>query len=289
MNILCMFAGQGYQDNNLFDFFDNIAIPTELRTRSISNPDDTQVIIGTYQLTLWRTLAPLLNTHSVSFAGYSLGEVVAFLASIQATAQEIHDTLNYRTQLMSALPSNAAYDLLYIHAVVNEETLHSICQEHDCAIAIVNSDSQYVLAGTVSQLTSLLAHLSSTHVQNSKFLNIHRPSHSPVYTSKRGLFKQYLNTLNAKILHYPIISPIHLTKIYTLAEEQELLDQELYTTIQWQKVCALIREYQYDLIIDLGPGDAMTNLLQPINSRLLTTAHFKRISGFLKVAWPILK
>ncbi|MFT4058018.1 MAG: hypothetical protein QM652_00555 [Legionella sp.] len=44
-------------------------------------------------------------------------------------------------------------------------------------------------------------------------------------------------------------------------KEIELLDKELYSTLHWNKVCDLIHEYNYDLIIDLGPGNAMIHFL----------------------------
>jgi malonyl CoA-acyl carrier protein transacylase len=85
-------------------------------------------------------------------------------------------------------------------------------------------------------------------------------------------------------LQYPIISSIKLSKIYDADEEKNLLDQELYTTIQWQKACELIKEYQYDLIIDLGPGDAMTNLLNSstsdvFNSPIITLSRYNSCFG----------
>ncbi|HBB53003.1 MAG TPA: hypothetical protein DCZ80_03785 [Legionellales bacterium] len=71
--------------------------------------------------------------------------------------------------------------------------------------------------------------------------------------------------------------------IYNAQEETKLLDQELYTTLQWHKLCQLIPEYKYDLILDLGPGDAMSKQLKMININIpvFTFSHYKSITGAL--------
>lgn len=168
-----------------------------------------------YQLTLFACLKSLFSKHQLNFAGYSLGEVVAFLASSGATPAEIGQTLLFRTGLMTSLlghHASPAYDLLYLHGVFNVEEMNALCAEHNCYIAIVNSEQQLVIGGTVPDLKALLIRLDDKHLLKTKFLGVHLPSHTPFYAKQRGLFCQFLNKSSASSLCYPMLSPITLGK-----------------------------------------------------------------------------
>ncbi|MFV0821620.1 acyltransferase domain-containing protein [Tatlockia micdadei] len=299
MNILCIFAGQGYQEDNLFTFFnEDQASQTILqhhltamnlldnKSQSIKDPFYTQLIIGGYQMTLFNRIKSFFKGHQLNFAGYSLGEVAAFLASIEASPEEINRVLAYRTQLMTSLIKKhceSDYDLLYINGAFNLEEVSALCADQHCYLAIINSEKQLVVGGKVTDLKRLINRLSDAHLKKAQFLEIHLPSHTPLYKNQQGLFHHFLNTLAAENLLYPIINPIKLGKVYELEEEKELLDKEIYSPLQWQKICELINEYQYDLIIDLGPGEAMTHFLDNKRSRVITASRFKKIAGFCKV------
>ncbi len=68
-------------------------------------------------------------------AGYSLGEVSAFLSSIAAQASEVMSILAYRTQLMlELLAAGEEYDLIYVQVACDIESMTSVCQGQNCAI-----------------------------------------------------------------------------------------------------------------------------------------------------------
>ena len=300
MNILCLFAGQGFQQQNLFEVFKNnqqaLDLVQEFSKRTsmdllqthlpIADPSYSQLIIGAYQLILFRMLEPLLANHQLDCAGYSLGEVSAFLASTYASTSTTYQVLSYRTQLMASIFTKEPieqYDLLFVVGTFTLEAINELCHRYECFIAIINLQYHLVIGGTVTNLQRLQLELPSYKVKQSKFLNIHLPSHTPFYQDKKGLFHQFLASMDLNRLYYPLFSPIKLTKIYDSTEEQQLLDQELYTCLQWGKVCDLISEYQYDLIIDLGPGQSMTSLLNrtSTNSKLISVAQYKSIDGII--------
>lgn len=300
MNILCVFSGQGTKTTNFFKLFTSaelhdlstkLSIDLGQEQLPLNNPYQAQVLIGSYQCTLFNHLKPLLTHQQLTFAGYSLGEVSAFLASVHANQQELLDTLSFRTQLMtSILKQEIRYDLLLIKGQFQLEEIRTLCEQHHCAIAIVNSEQRLVLGGTVANLQTLVSKLPDYHVTHTQFLEIHLPSHTPFYLDQQGALEHFLKNYSTKPLQYPILSPLQLCTIYNAEEEKKLLDEQLYTTIQWDSLCHLIPEYQFDLIIDLGPGDAMTTLLKGIDPHLplLSTARYNSLTGILTALKHIL-
>lgn len=295
MKILYIFGGQGYRNNNLLAFFHdhqagmgqlNQFISTPNSLLSITDPKFTQIVIGSYQLTLFRMLTPLCTGQHIDLVGYSLGEVNAFLASVNASAQDCIEVLTFRTQLMCSLLEQGYYLLSIVGPFALEE-VQLICAQHHCAIAIINSNHHVLIGGKNHDLKALLNALQQQFSLRAKFLEIHLPSHTPFYESQKGRLQQFLDERSVSWqLQYPIISPLELMKIYSVKEESTLLDRELFTTLQWQRVCELISEYQYDLLIDLGPGDAMTTILKAANPRLesvtiVTVSHYNSLEGLL--------
>ena len=300
MKILCLFSGQGYHDDNLFHFFQEnqeasiflqslsstIKLDFLKKNWTLKSPYQAQLIISAFQLCIFNLLAPLLTSHQSNLAGYSLGEVSAFLASIGATPQEWYQTISFRTRLMTSIiqdKDNFEYDLLSIRGPFVLEDIQKSCKQYQCAIAIINSEQHLILAGQITDLKQLLKKLSQHYPIQHLFLSIHVPSHTAFYANKKGLFYQQLDSLFSKPLRYPILSPLQLCIIYNAREEKNLLDQELYTALQWSKLCHLIPDYQYDLILDLGPSDAMSKQLKMINIDIpiFTLSNYKSITGAL--------
>lgn len=297
MRVLGVFAGQGYQGDDLFTFFNNDSNAQITLNRYLSasqilennnsilvDPFFTQRMIGCYQLALFHCVQPLLVNHDITLAGYSLGEVSAMLASSGATPEQTSQILSYRTQLMASLLHQdppVAYDLLSVQGVLNNETINSLSTKNHCYVAIINSDQQWVVGGSVVNLQTLKEQLAQKGVTHTKLLKVHLPSHTPFYKNQHGQLQHQLMASLINSLRYPILSPIKLGKVYDFNEEAALLDEALYTPLQWQKVCEMINEYQYELIIDFGPGDAMTHFLHNAASTVITAFAFKKVSGFL--------
>ena len=299
MKILFVFAGQGYRDNNLFAFFqeNHQAMQHLIKFSSIANidflqpsvpltdPRFTQLIIGVYQLTLFNMLKPLCNQHQIELSGYSLGEISALLTSIDASLEDSIKLYTYRNQLMATL-LNQNYDLLSIRGNFNLAEVRAACTRHHCYIAIVNSEQHLVVGGKIAKLKLVITELQH-QIARVEFLEVHLPSHTPYYLDKKGCLSKFMNeNLPQTNLIYPILSPLELTKIYDFDEEKRLLDRELYTSLQWYSVCELIGAYQYDLIIDLGPGTAMSTILTAANPQLseikrITVSQYKHLDGLL--------
>ncbi|PJD93988.1 MAG: malonate decarboxylase subunit epsilon [Legionella sp.] len=294
MKVLCLFSGQGYQDPALFSLFDDkpshplIAswsslLGTDLQQQPLALKDyhTAPLFIGAYQWCLFHLIAPLLASQSIDLAGYSLGEVIAFLVSCHATTQDTFQVLQARTQLMaSMIKKDEYYDLLSITGTPLPNEIKQQCDQHQCFVAIEQSEQHLIVGGKLSDLQALVDELTPCHLKT-KFLAIGLPSHTPFYSSQKDQLYPYLAAVGTDRLHYPLWNPLSLKKITSKQEEARLLDKELYTPLPWQKLNQLIKEYHYDLIIDLGPGKVMSHLLSPIETSLCSLSDYKSTNGLL--------
>jgi [acyl-carrier-protein] S-malonyltransferase len=300
--ILVIFAGQAYREKTLFHLFQKdervlcylkdysakAGIDLLADDLPLSSPLWVQIILGSYQRILFKRLEPLLCSYHVDLVGYSLGEISAFLASIDASADESIQLLRYRTQLMTTDLHGELYDLLAVKGRWVFEKIATLIEQYHCHIAIINSPQHLILGGKVVDLNKLITVLQQQQLEHAKFLAIERPSHTPFYRPQVEKFKLFLQQHYAKkTLRYPIMSPLQLCKITQTKTECSLLADELQMTLQWQKVCNLIHDYQYDGVIDLGPGSAMTAILMDSGNEFaaeqwITAANYQTLAGFLK-------
>ncbi len=300
MKVLFIFAGQGYLKDDLFavidtddsgkhranDFLKRADLNTSITETQLADPQYTQLLIGAYQWTMYHEVCDFFTDDNLFFAGYSLGEVMALLTSIKATTTDAVSAIQYRTKLMlSEVLQNESYDLLSIKGRFSISDVKRCCQQNHCNIAIRNSDSHFIVGGEVSSLKQLIDDLKHAHLEHYRFLSICLPSHTPFYEHCRDKLSDFLlKKYKDSPLSIPILNPLLLSKVYTSEEEIKLLDKELYTTLDWYSVCLLIKENNFDLIIDLGPGAAMTSLLKAAcpsiaDNKILTLANFKTLTG----------
>lgn len=285
MKILIVFGGQGQATANLYDIFrttkEGEAYLKAKPPGEFSDPHCSQLFTGIYQLGLFSLLEKRLKTHQIGLAGYSLGNVSAFLCSIHATLDESIETLRYRTKLMTSIGND--YDLLAIMGRFSINQIKILCQKNHCEIAIVNSDTHLVLGGKVTDLKNLLS--QTDLIKYSKFLSIHAPSHTSYYKAQSEQLGDFLHKkFSHASLRYPIISPLTHEEIGDIHSFIPLLGKELCTRLEWQKVCQMIPEYGYEMVVDLGPGSAMTEILKKSeadlsNLKIITASDFQTLDG----------
>jgi malonyl CoA-acyl carrier protein transacylase len=297
MRIIFLFAGQGYSNENLYDlllsdeqskaWLDQYQKANDFEyldmVKKIKNPKHSQLLISSYQICLFNALKPLLDKQDVTLAGYSLGEVSAFLASCDADISTAYKCVSKRTRLMQIVAKEDAFDLVAIKGNLDQQLIEALCKKHHCGISIINSDDHYVIGGKIIDLKKILKHAKRLHIEHEKWLDINIPSHTPYFLVT---VEKYLKYLNKKFkdfrLEYPIISPVALKKVFDIESEIKLLSKELCQTLHWHTVCELIPEFGYDLIIDIGPGSSMTSIFSPTNKKnipVVTCSDFKSLDG----------
>jgi malonyl CoA-acyl carrier protein transacylase len=300
MKIMVLFNGQGGGHSNIYRLLQQEETGKEYllqaskilgqdlldRTISIANPLTCQMLIGVYQIGMFSVLQQMLHGCEITLAGYSLGEIVAFLASVNASVESAISTLQFRTTLMQSIfkENVGAYDLLSIHGPFSLEEIKAICLEFHCEIAIINSSNHFIVGGEIANLQKIISKLSDfrAHLQ---LLSIMVPSHTSYYKDQSPLFTQFLqNQFPNASLRYPILDALSSERIESSQYEMVLLGKELSCCLNWHKICQLIPEYGYELIIDLGPGATQTALLQEGGTLLhrqevITIDDFKSIEG----------
>ncbi len=301
MKILLLFAGQGYIKPDLYQIFTTdpkaikwmqsvqkqlkLDLPND--ASKVIDPVFTQRLISLYQLGMCSLLAPQLEQHDIELVGYSLGEVSAYMFSIGLGIPEIDSCIKYRTQIMMDRLSPGEendYNMVSVYGRFKLEDINEWCKKYGCFVAIINADNHVVICGKIKNIQSLL--LNQTHyINKSHFLSIPLPSHTPLYNLQSQQFEQFLlKNYSHKKMKYPILSTLFHEKNLDNKLQISLLSSALSKPLEWYKINHLIEEYQYDLILDLGPGQAMSAMLMEqdkfkFDKKIIRFSEFKTIAG----------
>ena len=301
MKILLLFAGQGYMKPDLYHIFttDSKAIEwmqSVQKQLKLDLSDDaskfidpvfTQRLISLYQLGMCSLLAPQIEQHDIELVGYSLGEVSAYMFSIGLSIPEINNCVKYRTQIMMDILSNGGgndYNMVSVYGRFGLEEINEWCKKYGCFVAIINSNNHVVISGKIKNIQLLLRN-QVQFFSKSHFLSIPLPSHTPLYKHQSQQFEQFLfKNYSDKPMKYPILSTLSHEKNRDNKLQISLLASALSNPLEWYKINHLIEENQYDLIFDLGPGRAMSDMLMEqdkfkFDERIMRLSEFKTIAG----------
>jgi [acyl-carrier-protein] S-malonyltransferase len=220
-----------------------------------------QPLIFGQQMLLWSGLQARLP-RPVCVAGYSLGEMAACcVAGIFSPAQGVGLAAE-RAQLMD----NAAGGPSGMLAVLglDEAVVEKLAAAHGLSIAIYNAPQHVVLAGPQAGLLPAAEALAAAGASRLVHLAVRTPSHTPRLSEATTGFRRCLADLPDRRLSIPVLSAIDATPARTSAAALDALARQISSPLNWQACLEVVREMQPDVVLEIGPGDALSKLFAEV-------------------------
>lgn len=294
MSAVILFSGQGLQQQHhvlelrqycqQFDIEDALkqVLPqlfsTHLETIDLYQNDFAQPFIFALQWCRWQLLQhQLLDISHV--AGYSLGELSALLCSTETDFKQGLKLAHKRAQLMSqASQGNSALTAIQ---GINYEKLQQLFELTQTYLAIKINDSSVIVGGKQSHLEAL-EHAVQQQGASIKRLQVSIPSHTCLMQAAVGPYQDYIQQQIQSNLTIPILSG---TQGYCFYQSQPAIQALVYQmdhAIDWDLCHASILESMPEVILELGPGSALSKMLQH-NQHIHVRAwdDFKSVEGLM--------
>lgn len=295
LGILC--PGQGNQHDTMFDILSGHLIaqqvlesaetifgrhPTDylqqLSTEQLFANQQAQMLIGLLQLATWEALRDVLPSPIV-FAGYSMGEVTAYGC---AGAMNLHDTLaliGKRGALMDAASPPSA-GLLAVRGLGREQ-IKMLCGATGLEIAIINGPDHYVLGGPEDALRDIEKHPLSWQATTVKRLPVSVPSHTSWLSHAGHQFSAALESSSIIAPRHPVVAGVNGAMIRTRDGAIQALAEQISQPINWMVCMQSVVEMGCNVILELGPGNALTKMLQEYAPHVTvrSVADFRSLQG----------
>jgi len=282
-NCIFMFSGQGsqyinmgkqlYENNFLFkeeldrgfkllrDYsgieFKDIIFPGKECKYDISETRYTQPLIFIIEY----ALAKLIQSYGITpkaMIGHSLGEYTAAVLSGVFSYEDALKLLYKRGQLIHSLPSGKMISVLTTY-----DKIEKYIQTDEVSLAVVNSEKQFVLSGTIEAIESLEEKLKLADIPCIKLKTSHA-FHSSMLTAILDTFRNEFTSLVLNKPNIPFVS--NLTGEYISIEEATSADywvSHMRNTVLFENgIKRLLKDFPKECYLEVGPGRTLTSLFK---------------------------
>lgn len=294
MNFAIIFSGQGLQSlahvQELLTLADELHVSHILKqhlpklfcsdlTEADLYPNEfAQPFIFALQWCRWQKLKPEIE-ELMSFSGYSLGELSALICATQTGLEQGLYLAQQRASLMSSATQHAS-GLMAVQGI-NLNTLEALLTETSTALSIKLSDSSFVVGGADANLQQLAQQLELRGTRFVKRLNVTIASHTVCMDTAVQPYQQVLQQQHFARLCTAMISGSGGHKFFKTTDAVNALIHQMNHAINWDACLSAIQENQPDVVLEIGPGSALSKMLLERNPNCIVRAvdDFKSWSG----------
>ena len=204
------------------------------------------------------------------FAGHSLGEYSALVASKSLKFEQAIKLLNKRGKAMQmAVPKGKGGMVAILGAELEEITklLEENNKKYKCYVANDNSNGQIVLSGQNEDLDLMTEDLKKKSIKNIK-LAVSAPFHCPLMNKASEIMKDEINNTEFSLPKNIIISNVTAEEVKDVNTIKELLIEQIESPVRWRESVLYMKKKGTTKFIEIGPGKVLSGLIKRIDRNL---------------------
>lgn len=298
--ILC--SGQGAQTPELFSSFPFTEKGLALKQRIIDagclqpevaawladlshNPEAvylnhfSQPLICLYQAMVWTELASLLPSPAM-IAGYSLGELSAYGCAGALAPADVIRLAATRAQLMDSAAGGGKL-IAVTGLAISKAT--EVAHQNGGYLAIAISEDHGVIGCLPAVVDALAGKLRDAGAREAVILSVTVASHTPLLDSAVEPFRELLKAVAWTTPQTEVLSGGGATKVFRQDQMLQSLPEQIHHTVRWDLVQQRIVESGCQVVLELGPGKQLANMITPRGVRARSVVEFHSVDGI--AAW----
>ncbi|MEO1962976.1 MAG: ACP S-malonyltransferase [Cycloclasticus sp.] len=237
----------------------------------LNKTQNTQPLVLTASVAMWRVLQSELAVTADFMAGHSLGEYTALVCAGSLDFVEAVKLVEQRANFMQqAVPAGDGAMAAILGLDV--DTLIDICAQAagDDVVSAVNFNApgQVVIAGNTAAVNRAIDLAKEQGAKRALPLPVSVPSHCALMMPAA---ENLSNTLEAISFSAPAIDVLHNTDVAMHADAGSIknaLTKQLHTPVRWVETIELLVESGVTTLIECGPGKVLTGLNKRIDKSL---------------------
>jgi [acyl-carrier-protein] S-malonyltransferase len=196
-------------------------------------------------------------------AGHSLGEYAALVAAGGLAFDAGLRLVQERGEAM-AVAAEAQPGAMLALLGADLDVARAICDSipGDLWIANHNSSTQIVLSGTHDAIVQVEERAKEFGVKRVTRLKVGGAFHSPYMEAARDRLSKAITATKFYDLEVPVIANVDAREHVDADEWPGLLADQLTHSVRWEETIQYLRELKPRLVLEVGPGGVLTNLLK---------------------------
>lgn len=248
----------------------------------ISQTEQTQVIMLTADIAIFRLMLELGIPLPSLMAGHSLGEYAALVAANSLTLADAVRLVAARGRIMqNAVPMG----LGAMAAIVglSDEEVGKLCEQasqvgEQVTPANYNAIGQVVVAGNTQAVERMLLLAEQAGSRLAKIIPVSVPCHCPLLKDAAELFANSLAETEFKKPEIEVLSNVDLSSYNSSEHIRTKLKEQLYSPVRWVETVQLFKERGVEQIIECGPGKVLGGLTKRIDRSISAVSVYDTIS-----------
>ena len=238
--------------------------------------------IATYRVALQAGLRASI------YAGHSLGEYTALVASNALSFADALPLVKYRAQVMqSAVPEGvgAMAAILGLDDELVREACLKAANGEVCEAVNYNSIGQVVIAGNKAAVERAMEICKASGAKRTLPLPVSVPSHCALMRPAAEKLAQYLEKVTINSPQIPVIHNADVAAYNDSARIKAVLVRQLYSPVRWVETVQAIYDQGITNSAEIGPGKVLAGLTKRIVAQLPCSAltSTEAIEEFIKI------
>ena len=237
---------------------------------TLSLTANTQPLILTASVALFRAYRALGGPMPAVAAGHSLGE---FSALVAANSLDFSDAVRLVRQRGEAMQVSVPVGVGAMAAIIglDDDTINATCatisrsNEHVVLAVNYNSPGQVVIAGHSAAVEEAVVALKEAGAKRALPLPVSAPFHTPLMTHAGDVLREVLATTDLRDPLIPVISNVDAQAQQTAAAIRDLLVQQVSAPVQWTGCVATMIDMGCERFVECGPGKVLSGLVKRID------------------------
>ena len=225
-------------------------------------------------------LLKINNLNVKAVAGHSLGEYTALVSSGVITFEECLEILKVRCSEMEKVNKKYKGSML---AIINDDIdlIKTICKKlEDTVIANINSQNQIIISGPHNEIESSISLFKENGIKKMIKLNVSGAFHSPLMKEANLSLNKAINSVNFKDSNYALYQNVFPNEIFDGKKIKQNLKNQLCGTVEWLDIIKNMKKNNITSIIEVGPKNVLTRLIQKIEPSIKTKS-FDKVSDIM--------
>ncbi|MDC1418047.1 ACP S-malonyltransferase [Candidatus Thioglobus sp.] len=294
MKYSIVFPGQGSQSlGMLSDLRSNFSVVNEIFQEAsdainvdlwrIVNEDqellnlteNTQPVMLTAGYATYRVLAGEVNLTPISFAGHSLGEYTALVASGSLSFFDAAQLVRKRAELMQAAVPSGSGSMAAILGLDDTRVIEICLKASGKGVVEAvnfNSPGQVVIAGEKKAVAHACELMKEAGAKRALVLPVSAPSHCSLMQDAAMDFKSSVDNINFQMGSKKILHNVDADYSSNIDEIKSKLVEQLYKPVLWTSTVQKMKESGVEKLIEAGPGKVLAGLTRRIDKSLSGSA-----------------
>jgi [acyl-carrier-protein] S-malonyltransferase len=230
----------------------------EASAEELDRTREAQLSVLLASLLAWEAIRNQVET-PVAFAGHSLGQITALIASGALTLEDGVALAVARADCTQAA-ADAAPGRMAALIGADVDVAEKACDGVDAWVANDNAPGQVVIGGTAEGLEAATARAADLGIRRVMKLNVGAAFHTPRMQAAADALAPFLATTPFAVPSSPIVSNTDAEPYAGADGWPQRLAEHLISPVRWRASMETLVRLGADTFYEVGPGNVLTSL-----------------------------